>query len=72
MQVTEVQSTAPDNDGFFMFHSRVDVLERVPGKNLAVTNVYVLLRRPSGQQVLPKLTFSFAFVCLVLQKCITG
>ena len=50
----------------------VDVLERVPGKNLAVTNIYVLLRGPSGQQVLPKLTLSFAFVGLVLQKCITG
>ena len=50
----------------------MDACECAPGKNLAVTNIYVLFRGPSGQQVLPKLTFSFTFVDLVLQKCITG
>ena len=50
----------------------VDALERVPAKNLAITNIYVLLRGPLGHQVLPKLTFSFAFVGLVLQKSLTG
>ena len=53
-------------------HDSVDALERVPAKNLAITNIYVLLRGPLGHQVLPKLTFSFAFVGLVLQKSLTG